>query len=100
MTLFSVEANGRPVAVFAALDQDDANSVLARQRDEFVTIGACDEADDLCLREAADDEGELWREVVQAAVSQGEFESAEVAEIENYMILLVPECDSTDDLLH
>ena len=99
MTYFTAEANGCPIVVFAAADRDDAYRVLDEQQPEFALLGACGEADELFLRDAFDNESDLWRRQVAAAVADGEEDSVEDAEADNYIVFLVPVADPTDDAL-
>ena len=64
MTLFTAEAHGRPIVVLASPDRDAAHDLLEAQKGEFALLGACDEADELFLRDAFDDESDLWRRQV------------------------------------
>jgi hypothetical protein len=40
---------------------------------------------------------DLWRRQVAAAVAEGEIDSVEDAETDNYIVFLVPVSDPTDD---
>jgi hypothetical protein len=97
MSYFVAEANGRAIVVFTAPTKDEAYDFLNEEKPEFVLLGACDETDELFLRDAFDHELDRWRRRVVAAVADGELESVEEAEGSNYVVFLVPVADPTDD---
>lgn len=101
MNLFTIEADGRPVATLAAESLEDAEAIagskaLKTDLMTYETIGGplwLGEAP-LFVREAFDEEAETWRQEWREAEAEAEVGPGDE---EGWLVFLVPVTDPEDD---
>jgi hypothetical protein len=99
LLLFTVEADGRPIAVLAHTDLEEAWEAARQEAEEYELLGACAEGAELFVRAARDSERERWHAVVQRGLEEGVSEGGIAPDegLEGYTVLLVPVSDPTDE---
>ena len=99
LLLFTVEVDGRPIAVLASTDLDQAHEVALDNAEEYEFLSACAEGAELFVRAARDSERERWHAAVQRGLEEGVSEGglAPDEDLEGYTVFLVPVSDPTDE---
>jgi hypothetical protein len=101
MNLFTIEADGRPVAVLAAEDVADAEAIadskpLKSDMMLYETVGGPVWTGDtpLFVREAFDEEVDTWRTEWREAEADGEVSAGDE---EGWLVFLVPVTEPDED---
>jgi hypothetical protein len=101
MNLFTIEADGRPVAVMAAEDLADAEAIAGSKALKsdmmlYETVGGPVWSGEtpLFVREAFDEEAETWRDEWQEAEEEGEVGPGDE---EGWLVFLVPVTEPDED---
>lgn len=101
MNLFTIEADGRPVAVLAAESLADAEAIAGSKALKsdlmlYETVGGPVWSGEtpLFVREAFDEEAETWRDEWQEAEGEGEVGPGDE---EGWLVFLVPVTEADDD---
>ena len=113
--LFTVEANGEPIAVVASSDPGGAKRIAEAQTSfgeetdregeadvggapeigDWVYLGTCEQGAAISVRAASDSEEERWHAAVQRGREEGEIEDDD--DLEGYTVFLVPVSDPAGD---